>query len=39
MYNKNNYDFGVTQTKERIDNVELPQWAKGNPFIFVKHLR
>jgi hypothetical protein len=37
--NINNYDFGLTQTKERIDNVALPKWAKGNPYLFVSVLR
>lgn len=37
--NINNYDFGMTQTKERIDNVVLPKWTGGNPYLFVATLR
>lgn len=37
--NINNYDFGMTQTKERIDNVVLPKWANGSPYAFVATLR
>ena len=37
--NLNNYDFGMTQTKERIDNVVLPKWACGSPYGFVATLR
>lgn len=40
MYiNVNNYDYGLTQDKARIDNVELPMWAGGNPYRFVAKLR
>lgn len=39
MVNINNYDFGLTQLKERICNVELPKWSKGNPYVFCKNLR
>ena len=35
----NNYDYGITQTNERIDNVELPKWANANPYFFVIKLR
>jgi hypothetical protein len=37
--NINNYDFGTTQAKERIDNVVLPKWADRNPYVFVSVLR
>jgi hypothetical protein len=37
--NVNNYDFGRTQNKERIDNVVLPKWANANPYYFVAMLR
>ena len=37
--NLNNYDFGLTQDNERIDNVDLPPWAANNPYKFVSILR
>jgi hypothetical protein len=39
LQNHNGYDFGVTQgSGERIENVALPPWAKGDPEIFItKH--
>lgn len=37
--NLNNFDFGLTQDGERIDNVELPVWAHGNPYRFVTIMR
>jgi hypothetical protein len=37
--NINNYDYGKTQNKERIDNVVLPKWADRNPYLFVSVLR
>lgn len=37
--NINNYDYGLTQNQERIDNVVLPKWAKKNPYVFVAILR
>ncbi len=37
--NVNNYDFGFTQDKLRIDNVELPKWANDNPYKFVARIR
>lgn len=39
MVNVNNYDYGITQTNERIDNVELPKWANDNPYYFTIKLR
>jgi hypothetical protein len=40
MYlNINNYDYGETQEKLRIDNVELPTWAHSNPYKFVAKIR
>ncbi|KAL4509991.1 hypothetical protein ABPG72_010184 [Tetrahymena utriculariae] len=33
--NLNKEDFGIRQTGERVDNVEIPQWADRNPFKFV----
>ncbi|KAI9672618.1 MAG: hypothetical protein M1831_000053 [Alyxoria varia] len=38
--NLNNYNFGTTRdgTGEKVNNVHLPPWAKGDPYIFVaKH--
>jgi hypothetical protein len=37
--NSNRFDLGVKQTGERIDNVVLPPWAKGNPHEFVRVMR
>ena len=37
--NKNNYNFGLTQEKETICNVELPKWASQNPYVFCAKLR
>lgn len=37
--NKNNYEYGLTQEKVHVDNVILPEWADGNPFLFVARLR
>lgn len=37
--NLNNFDFGLTQDGERIDNVSLPLWAEGNPYLFVTKMR
>ena len=37
--NKNNYHYGLTQDKIEVDNAILPQWAKGNPFLFVAEQR
>ena len=33
--NTNKLDLGISQTGDRIHNVLLPKWAKGNPYIFV----
>lgn len=37
--NVNNYDYGFTQDKLRIDNVELPKWSANNPYKFVANMR
>lgn len=37
--NLNNFDFGLTQDGDRIDNVVLPSWAHSNPYRFVTVLR
>lgn len=39
MVNMNGYDFGLTQLKERICNVDIPKWSNNNPYIFCKYLR
>jgi hypothetical protein len=38
LVNRNGYKFGLTQSKDEVDNVKLPPWAKGDPQIFIaKH--
>lgn len=40
LTNKNGYDFGERQgSGEKIDNVALPPWAKGDPKIFIARHR
>lgn len=41
LQNLTNLDFGVQQnTGERIHDVKLPPWAKGDPLLFiVEHRR
>jgi hypothetical protein len=35
MYRNNlNVNFGVTQENNRVDHVELPEWANGDPYYF-----
>lgn len=36
LVNHNRFDFGATQAGKRIDDVELPPWAKGDPLLFVQ---
>ncbi|KAJ3259318.1 hypothetical protein HK103_002516 [Boothiomyces macroporosus] len=36
LENLNNFNFGVKQTGDHIDNVILPKWAKNNPRMFIK---
>ena len=36
LLNKNKFNFGTRQTKEVVDNVELPRWAKGSVFEFIR---
>jgi len=33
--NLNILDLGVKQDGERVNHVQLPKWAKGNPYYFV----
>ena len=37
LLNVEHYDFGVTQKKKRIHNVELPEWADNAYDFIVKH--
>jgi ribosome-associated translation inhibitor RaiA len=39
LKNVNGYQFGVRNTGERIDDVTLPRWAKGDPAIFIAKQR
>lgn len=36
LVNSNRFDFGATQAGSRIDDVDLPPWAKGDPRLFVQ---
>lgn len=31
--------MGVMQNKKRVNNVELPEWARENPYLYVTKLR
>ncbi|KAG2357108.1 hypothetical protein BDR07DRAFT_1421270 [Suillus spraguei] len=36
LENSSNLDFGISQTTgERVHNVRLPAWAKGDPLLFI----
>ena len=37
--NLNKLDFGIMQNKKRVHNVELPEWSKDNPYLYVTKLR
>lgn len=39
LTNVNGYDFGLRASGERIDDVALPPWAKGDPAIFIEKQR
>lgn len=40
LQNLNNLDFGVQQsTGEKIHDVKLPPWAKGDPLLFIMEHR
>jgi hypothetical protein len=39
LTNVNSYDFGLRSDGSRIDNVQLPPWAKGDPAIFIAKQR
>jgi hypothetical protein len=35
LINTEYYDFGITQLKDRVNNVELPLWADADPYTFI----
>lgn len=37
--NTNHFAFGTTQAGKDVDDVELPPWAHGDPFLFVQKHR
>lgn len=37
--NINKLDLGLMQNKKRVHNVELPEWSKDNPYLYVTKLR
>ncbi|KAF2265101.1 beach-domain-containing protein [Lojkania enalia] len=39
LTNVNGYDFGVRTSGEKIDDIALPPWAKGDPTIFIAKQR
>jgi hypothetical protein len=39
LTNVNGYDFGLRSDSSRIDDVQLPPWAKGDPAIFIAKQR
>ena len=39
LMNKNNFDFGINQNKQRVHNVGLPANFKQNPYKFVYTMR
>ena len=39
LRNANNVDLGTTQEGMRVNDVELPPWAKGSPETFVRQMR
>lgn len=39
LVNRNRFDFGSTQAGSKIDDVELPPWAKGDPVLFIQKHR
>lgn len=36
LQNLQHLDFGTTQALQRVDDIELPPWAHGDPELFVK---
>ncbi|CUS25120.1 LAQU0S27e00584g1_1 [Lachancea quebecensis] len=39
LKNSNNYDLGTLQSGQKVDDVLLPPWAKGDPKLFVEKNR
>lgn len=39
LVNTNRFEFGSTQAGNKIDDVELPPWARGDPLVFVQKNR
>ncbi|OWB58117.1 hypothetical protein B5S28_g4113 [[Candida] boidinii] len=39
LINSNNFEFGLLQNGNTINNVELPPWAKNDPKIFIQKNR
>lgn len=37
--NINKLDLGVMQNQKRVHNVELPAWARENPYLYVTKIR
>ena len=37
--NINKLDLGIMQNKKRVHNIELPEWSKDNPYLYVTKLR
>lgn len=37
--NINKLDLGVMQNQKRVHNVELPAWARDNPYLYVTKIR
>ncbi len=37
--NLNKLDFGLMQNKKRVHNLELPGWAKDNPYLYISKMR
>lgn len=35
LINTEFFDFGITQLRDRVHNVELPLWADGDPYTFI----
>ncbi|AOA63527.1 Protein with similarity to Chediak-Higashi syndrome and Beige proteins [Komagataella phaffii CBS 7435] len=39
LMNSNKFDLGTLQSGSKVDNVELPPWAKGDPKLFIEKNR
>ena len=38
LLNNNHLNFGLAQSGNRVHHVELPVWARNNPYILVSGL-